>query len=93
MDLVIHYAVYASTVQFSDSSSVKFPWSIFIAGKSSIFGIISCGFYLLFLRSWLRVRRLSEYYQGTEELPSDRFLISETLLVRSSHIVREHSKL
>ena len=93
MDLVIHYAVYASTVQFSDSSSVKFPWSIFIAGLSSIFGSISCVFYHLVLRSWLRVRRFSEYYQGTEELPSDRFLISESFVVRSSPIVREHSKL
>nr|XP_022304399.1 uncharacterized protein LOC111111612 [Crassostrea virginica] len=78
MDFVIEYAVYVSTVQFSDIYSVKFPWSIFIAGLSSIFGTISCVFYHLVLRSWLRVRRFSEYYQGTEELPSDRFLISET---------------
>ena len=78
MDFVIEYAVYVSTVQFSDIYSVKFPWSIFIAGLSSIFGTISCVFYHLVLRSWLRVRRFSEYYQGTEELPSDRFLFSET---------------
>ena len=93
IELVIGYAVFVSTVKFSDIYSVKFPWSIFIAGLSTIFGIISCVFYHLFLRSWLRVRRLSEYYQDTEEQPSDRFLISESFVVRSSPIVREHSKL
>ena len=93
MDLVIQSTVYVSTVQVSDIYSVKFPWSIFIAGLSSIFGIISCVFYHLVLSSWLRVRRFSEYYQDTEEQPSDRFLISESFVVRSSPIVREHSKL
>ncbi|XP_078321162.1 uncharacterized protein LOC111115837 [Crassostrea virginica] len=93
MELVIEDVVSVSSHKLPDIYSVKFPWSIFIAGISWMFGIISCVFYHLVLRSLLHVPRFSEYHQGTEEQPSDRFLISDTFLVRSSPIVREHSEL
>ena len=93
MELVIEDVVSVSSHKLPDIYSVKFPWSIFIAGISWMFGIISCVFYHLVLRSLLHVPRFSEYHQGTEEQPSDRFLISDTFLVRSSPIVRGHSEL